>query len=90
MKVQINEANNVLVSWQYDNKTAPTVTKCIVKDMITKEQLGEAVVKLYHKDTLSKDAARRFSMTKVLKEMGLPKAARKSFWSAYLSEIKVK
>lgn len=63
----------VRVSWEYDDRIAPTVTKCKVK---TPEGIliAEASVKKHPKTISCKREARRYSLKAVINQMGLSKA----------------
>ncbi|XAI97296.1 hypothetical protein [Leptolyngbya phage Lbo-JY46] len=62
----------VRVSWAYDNRIAPEVTTCIVKNPAG-EILAEATVKKHPKTVSCKKEARRYSLKAVIAQMGLPK-----------------
>lgn len=75
------------VSFQYDNRTQPKETTCIIKDN-NKQVVVESKVIKHHKDVCSKDKARRFAMTKALREANFSKQQRTEFWLTYRQNVK--
>lgn len=78
-------SNNEFISFRYDNRQQPTKTTCIIRDS-QKNVVAEATVTRYHKDSCDKDKARRFAITKALKNnSSFGKADRQRIWSSYLT-----
>lgn len=75
------------VSFAYDNRTAPKQTTCIIKDDAKQVVVSSSVTK-HHKDVCSKDKARRFALTKALREANFSKQQRQQFWVTYLQNVK--
>lgn len=83
MKV-VNNNQELFVSWKYDDPKNPSVTECIITDG-EKNVVAKSSVKRYYSDVCSKEKARRFSLTKVLRSSYPSKDIRKIFWDAYLT-----
>lgn len=89
-------SNNKLLSiiWRYDDVETMKRgyagqlvkrTKCIVKDGIGKEVpvLTEGIAIQSPEDLDCKNCARRFSLSRAIKTLNLPKEDRTRFWVAY-------
>lgn len=84
MLVKTQKYGNVKIRWQYDNKNNATLTKAFIEK--DKEIIKQIEVRRHPKDQHNKELARKFALTKLVKESFSRTEDlfdRKEVWNAY-------